>query len=188
MMPCNISVSVAHGDTGAKEVWRERAKDGGVITDSGCPMVELEGSRHCGTWHNPHIRALVVEGLEVVIGWPSVDLMETTMCAGGIRIQTPMTVWKTAKLLLRGGFLATAGCEGGRQLGCGCDAHLHEAGEASELSASLTPDEQDQRQLQQKLGAWPELRVGEGQRGRREAGPAGARSVAEGNRNRLPEP
>ena len=73
-----------------------------------------------------------------------------------------------------GGFMAMAGREGGWQLGCRCDAHVHEVGEASELSASSTPDEQEQRWLQQKLGARTELGVGEGRRGRREAGPAQA--------------
>ncbi|KAF6983119.1 hypothetical protein CFC21_001399 [Triticum aestivum] len=187
MMPCNISDPVAHGDTGAKEVWQERAKDGGVIPDSGCPTVELEGSQHRGTWHNPHSRALVIDGLEGLDKMKGY-LVETTTCAGGIRLQTPTAVQKTTELLLQGGFVATTGRKGGRQLGCGCDAHLHEAGEASELSASSTLDEQEQRWLQQKLGAWPELGVGEGRRGRREARPAEARSVAEGNRNRLPEP
>ena len=43
MMPRNISVPVAHGDAGAKEVWRERAKDGGVIPDSGCPTGSRQG-------------------------------------------------------------------------------------------------------------------------------------------------
>ena len=71
--------------------------------------------------------------------------------------------------------MATTGREGRRQLGCGCDAHVHEAGEASELSASSTPDEQEQRRLQQKLSVRTELGVGEGRQGRREAGPAGAR-------------
>lgn len=102
--------------------------------------------------------------------------------------KTPMAVRKTAELLLRGGFVATAGREGGRQLGCGCDAQMHEAGEASELSASSTPEEQEQRRLQQKLRARPKLGVSKGRRGRHEAGLAGARCVAEGNRNRLPEP
>ena len=69
----------------------------------------------------------------------------------------------------------TAGREGRRQLGYGCDAHVHEAGDASELSASSTPNEQEQQRLQQKLGARTELSFGEGQRGRHEAGPAGAR-------------
>ncbi|XBJ01814.1 hypothetical protein VPH35_021367 [Triticum aestivum] len=184
MMPRNISVPVAHGDTGAKEVWRERAKDGGVIPDSGCPTVELEGSQHRGTWHNLHSRALVVEGLdglrqnEGVLG----------SCCRAYDSKTPTAMRKTTELLLWGVSVATAGREGGRQLGCGCDSYKHEAGEASERSVSSTPVEQEQRRLQQKLGARPELGVSEGRRGRREAGPAGARCVAEGNRNRLPEP
>ena len=36
----NIMVPVAHGDTGVKEVWRERAKDGGVILVTGFPRVD----------------------------------------------------------------------------------------------------------------------------------------------------
>ena len=36
----NISVPVAHGDTVAKEVWREQAKDGGVLPDTGFPRVD----------------------------------------------------------------------------------------------------------------------------------------------------
>ena len=41
----NISVPVAHGDTGAKEVWWERAKDGGVISVTEFPRVDGMATR-----------------------------------------------------------------------------------------------------------------------------------------------
>ena len=55
----NISVLVAHGDTGAKEVWQESAKDGGVIPVTGFPRVDdmaNEGRATTSLGHGANIR------------------------------------------------------------------------------------------------------------------------------------